>query len=112
MHTTVGIVWGGKLDYSTFFSPRPQAVFGIQLIPFSPGQSYLAQTNVVNNLNAVAPTPSEFAGQFGDYLVMYQSLVDPSKALANAMNLSATDLDNGNSLTYLYAWLYSHDNLR
>ena len=111
MHTTVGIVWGGKLDYSTFFSPRPQAVFGIQLIPFSPGQNYLARTNVVNNLNAVAPTPSELAGQFGDYLVMYQSLVDPSKALANAMNLSATDLDNGNSLTYLYAWLYSHDNL-
>ena len=109
-HKTVGIVWGGKLDYSTFFSPRPQAVFGIQLIPFSPGQSYLTHTNIKDNLTAVAPMPSDLDGQFSDYLIMYQSLIDPATALVNASNLKLADFDNANSSTYLYAWLYSHAN--
>jgi endo-1,3(4)-beta-glucanase len=110
LHSTVGIVWGGKLDYATFFSPRPQAVLGIQLIPMSPGQSYLAASNVAANLSSVAPTASDLNGQFKDYLIMYQALANPQLALQEAASVAPADLDNANSLTYFYAWLYSHAN--
>jgi len=108
-HPTSGIVWGGKIDYSTFFSPRPQAILGIQLIPMSPGQTYLQNTAITSNITSAAPAPKDLSGQFDDYLVMYQALHDPAQALSNATHISGPDdLDNGNSLTYLYAWLYSH----
>lgn len=107
-HATVGIVWGGKVDYSTFFSPRPQAILGIQLIPMSPGQDYLRGTSVNKNITDAAPIEADLSGQFNDYLVMYQALSDPAKALRQAAALQAKDLDNGNSLAYLYAYLYSH----
>jgi endo-1,3(4)-beta-glucanase len=108
-HSTVGIIWGGKLDYSTFFSPRPQAVLGIQLIPMSPGQAYLRDTAINKNIAGVAATSAELAGQFNDYLVMYQALTDPQLALRQASQITSKDLDNGNSSSYMYAWLYSQN---
>lgn len=107
-HPTAGIIWGDKIDYSTFFSPRPQGVLGIQLIPMSPGQAYLSQTNINQNIDSVIQTPSDLDGQFQDYLIMYQALSNPSLALNEAKNLSPQNLDNADSITYFYAWLYSH----
>jgi endo-1,3(4)-beta-glucanase len=106
-HKTVGIVWGGKLDYSTFFNPRAQAVLGIQLLPLSPGQAYLRDTTVQANIEDAVPTPSDLGGQFSDAIIMYEALVDPSKAIADAHNISAKDLDSSNSLAYFYAWIYT-----
>ena len=108
-HPTSGIIWGGKIDYSTFFSPRPQAMLGIQLIPMSPGQSYLTKTNVGTNIASVAPTAADLTGQFQDYLIMYQALSNPALALSEAASVTPTNLDNANSMSYFYAWLYSHD---
>jgi endo-1,3(4)-beta-glucanase len=108
-HPTTGIVWGGKIDYSTFFSPRPQAILGIQLIPMSPGQAYLQNTAIAANISSAAPAAKDLQGQFDDYLVMYQALQNPALAVSNAAHIiGPDDLDNGNSMTYLYAWLYSH----
>jgi endo-1,3(4)-beta-glucanase len=32
----VSLVWGGKLDYTTWFSPEEDKIFGIQLLPINP----------------------------------------------------------------------------
>jgi endo-1,3(4)-beta-glucanase len=108
-HPTAGIIWGDKIDYSTFFSARPQDVLGIQLIPMSPGSAYLSNTNVDKNIRSVIITPTDLNGQFEDYLIMYQALSNPKLALQEAPDLTAANLDNGNSMTYFYAWLFSHD---
>ena len=108
-HPTAGIIWGGKIDYSTFFSPRPQAMLGIQLIPMSPGQGYLDKTNVNQNIASVAPNASDLEGQFQDYMIMYQALTNPALALKEAANLTPQNVDNANSISYLYAWLYSSE---
>ena len=39
-HTGTGIVWDAKLDYATFFDPRPESVQGIQLLPLTLGSLY------------------------------------------------------------------------
>jgi len=106
----VSLIWGGKLDYATFFSPRPQAKLGILLIPMSPGQIYLKQSSsqIKNFLSSVQPSSEDFHGQFGDYLVMYEALVDPSSASKKAEQLLPTDIDDGNSRSYIKAWIYNN----
>jgi endoglucanase Acf2 len=109
-HPFVSLVWGGKLDYATFFSARPQALLGIQLIPMSPGQGYLTAGGgqaIGRNLASVAPAASDLDGQFGDYLIMYQALTDPAAAAANAQQFHSANLDSANSMTYLLAWVYA-----
>lgn len=103
-HQTVGIVWGGKLDYATFFSSKPAAPLGIQLIPMSPGQAYVADNpgSVQRNLAALSGQPI----QFKDYLLMYRALADQTTAETGLAGMQPSDLDDANSMTYLYAWVY------
>ena len=101
-HPFVSLAWNGKRDYATFFSPRPQAMLGIQLIPMSPGHLYLQDTAVAKNLDTA---PAE--GQFADYLIMYGALANPEQALKQADSLQDSEIDDANSRTYLHAWVYS-----
>jgi hypothetical protein len=39
-HTTAGIVWDAKVDYATWFDPKPESVLGIQLLPLTAGSFY------------------------------------------------------------------------
>jgi endo-1,3(4)-beta-glucanase len=106
----VSLVWSGKLDFATFFSARPQDLLGIQLIPMSPGQQYLATGGaaaIQRNLAAVAPAPTDTNGAFGDYLIMYQALSDPAKARNELANFAPANLDSADSLSYLEAWVFS-----
>jgi endoglucanase Acf2 len=107
-HQTYGINWGGKRDYATFFSPEPAAIFGIQLIPMPPVMETLrSQKNRIGeNLAATLPD-GNYSQQFGDYLLMYRSLTDKQGALAAARQLPDTAIDDGNSRSYMLAWILS-----
>jgi endoglucanase Acf2 len=39
-HATAGIVWDAKIDYATWFDPKPESVLGIQLLPLTFGAFY------------------------------------------------------------------------
>jgi len=39
-HTTAGIVWDAKIDYATWFDPKPESILGIQLLPLTFGSLY------------------------------------------------------------------------
>ena len=72
-HGVMGINWGGKRDYATWFSAEPSAILGIQLIPMSPSSGYLAgdpdriRTNVREG----------GSGPLADYALMYAGLGRP-----------------------------------
>lgn len=106
-HSIVSLVWGGKLDYATFFSDSPAAKLGIQLIPMGPGASYLAANPARINQNLTSVGEVASASQFKDYLIMYQALADPAAAKSELASVSASAIDGANSLAYLYAWVYS-----
>ena len=109
-HDIVSIDWGGKRDYATWFSPDPNAMLGIQLIPMSPESTYLAGDPARIRRNLTEATPHGFGVQFGDYLLMYSALAggaDLAKARAAATSLPDTSIDDADSRTYLLAWLAS-----
>jgi endoglucanase Acf2 len=103
-HGVMGINWGGKRDHATWFSPEPSAILGIQLIPMSPSSGYLAGDPSRIRANAAEAG----SGQLADYALMYAGLAGPADAetaLEKARRLSDKDIDQGDSRTYLLAYL-------
>ena len=112
-HKVIGINWGGKRDYATWFSPEPSAMLGIQLIPMNPSSGWLAQGVDRARITAAVheAAPNGYGVQFGDYLLMYRSLAGPKEAAAAwtaAQQLPATAIDNGDSKSYLLAFIAAH----
>ena len=105
----VSLVWGGKRDYATFFSPRPQAKLGILLLPMSPGHQYQigSEQKTAELLSSTLPTDADYNGQFGDYLAMLLSTIDPQKAERIATDLPDDAIDSANSRTYMWAWIFT-----
>lgn len=112
-HQITPLNWGGKRDYATWFSPEPAAMLGILVIPMSPASTYLAGDPDRIRANVAEATSGQFSQKFGDYLLMYSALAgeeDRSAALATAENLDPKWIDDGNSRSYMLAWLMSSGN--
>ena len=107
-HKIIGINWGGKRDFATFFSSNPAAVLGIQLIPMNPAMQVLKSegNRIPVNISGVTIN-SNYNVQFGDYMLMYLSLINKNEALSKAYNFNQSYLDNANSKSYLLAWIMS-----
>ena len=120
-HQVVSLSWGGKRDYATWFSPSPAAMLAILLLPASPSSvAYLAgDPERIRAQVAEATAGAGYAQPFGDYLLMYAGLAgeeDRETALTEASGprrrrtsrcrpLDAKWVDDGNSRSYLLAWL-------
>lgn len=110
-HAVMPLNWGGKRDYATWFSPEPAAALGILVIPMNPSSAYLAGDPARIEANVADATGTKGYNQkFGDYLLMYDALAGPDQAkaaLTKARTLSNSFIDDGNSRSYLLAWLMS-----
>ena len=112
-HTVTSLVWGGKRDWATWFSPEPSAMLGILVLPMSPVSSYLAGDPERIRANLADAAPDGFDVLFGDYLLMYSALAgsaDAAAALTAARSLNEDRIDDGDSRSYLLAWLMVHAN--
>lgn len=110
-HTVLSLQWGGKRDYATFFSAEPSAILGILILPLSPVGNYLGGDPARITANLADATPNGYDVTFGDYLLMYRSLEGPkaaAAALVAAEALPSTFIDDGNSRSYLLAWIMAH----
>jgi endo-1,3(4)-beta-glucanase len=78
-HRTAGIVWDAKIDYATFFDPKPESVQGIQLLPLTFGSLYRADARAVAARAADLPgTPRVW----GDLFAADLAAADPAAARA------------------------------
>jgi endoglucanase Acf2 len=106
-HAIASIVWGGKVDFATWFSSSTNAIYGIQLLPITPGSAYLGQ------LPAIAPYLADLSahggatdGYWGDLLLVWESYYAPSTALAQKDVVTNANRNISRSL-FLYM-LYAH----
>ncbi len=108
-HTVLPLNFGGKRDYATWFSPEPAAILAILVIPASPSSDHLAgDPDRIERNVAEGTSNGGFNQTYGDYLLMYSALAGEearAAALEEARNLDA--VDDGNTRTYLLAWLMS-----
>lgn len=94
----VSIVWGGKREYATFFSDEANAKLAIQLLPLSPTIRKLNNPMPKERLEGTSTNQV-----YGDHILMAQ----PNPMLQEAINLPEASIDDGNSRTYLYAYILS-----
>jgi endoglucanase Acf2 len=103
-HPFVSLVWGGKIDYATWFSDEPAAKLAIQLIPLSPAHQYVLDDTRKTETNvATVSTPTLFK----DYYAMYMAKTNPKEAARILEGLAAKDIDGANSKAYALAWIYT-----
>ncbi len=82
-HTTVGIVWGAKTDYATFFDPKPESVLGIQLLPLTFGALYRTDPAAASaRAKRLARDTGGPPRVWGDLFAADLALADPAGARA------------------------------
>lgn len=104
----VSMVWGGKLDYATWFSDAPEAKFMIQMLPMQLNADYLRDDPelVQKHVDYLDKELPNGYSVYKDYMYMYESIVRPNQALESLEDLDDDELDDGNSRTAALFWIY------
>lgn len=100
--------FGGKRTYSTFFSDEANTKLGIQLLPMSPMmRQFSSDGSSIDSVVNASIRNDDYNVALGDYVLMYSALTQPEKAARLLPKQKDSSIDDGNSRTYLYAWVYS-----
>ncbi len=107
--TTLGLVWGGKADYATWFSARPEAIHAINWLPFHGGSLYLGlypEYVQRNYASLVAKRGGSHWHEWADLVWMYRALEDAPAAQADfAAGQTSLKPEAGHALAHTYHWI-------
>jgi Glycosyl hydrolase family 81 C-terminal domain len=98
---TAGIVWGGKVDFATWFDARPVSAVGIQLLPFTFGSLYRSNPDAATKRFAEGSKDS--GDHWSDLLGLDLAIADPDRA-AEVLTKAST-IEEGNSRAFAHAWI-------
>jgi endoglucanase Acf2 len=108
-HPVVPQIWGGKGAYATYFSQEPEALQGINWLPFHGGSLYLGRYPefAARSYGAlVAARGGTHWKMWSDLVVMYRALTDPADAERQWHDLAPwTDPEAGNSRSNVAQWI-------
>jgi len=98
-HRIASLVWGGKVDFATWFSSNPNAIYGIQLLPVTPGSAYLGKLpTIAPYITDLQASGGSLTGYWGDLLLIWESYYNLQAASASAKLVRPADLNGPESL--------------
>jgi endoglucanase Acf2 len=108
-HPVVPMIWGGKGAYATYFSAEPEALNGINWLPFHGGSLYLGRYPdfAARSYDAlVAARGGTRWKMWPDLVAMYRALSDPVDAERQWTRLAASvEPEAGNSRSNVALWI-------
>lgn len=112
----VGMVWGGKGAFATWFSGDIDHIHGINWLPFTPASVYLGRhpQYVKSNYQAVIENREhgdDLNKGWGDLSVMFGALADSKPAVAFMDAHPNCNIEGGNSHAFMYHWIHTADRL-
>ena len=112
----LGMVWGGKGAYGTWFSGDADCIYGINYLPYTPGSVYLIRyPEYIKRASPVILAARNAKGNFGagwgDLHLMFFAGLDPAEAAKFVDANPAMKVEGGNSRAFLYHWIYTLNNL-
>lgn len=103
-YSKASTIWGGKIEYQTFFSMEPQSIEGIQYLPFTPGSMYLYSPDVISrDFNAFSGYLEDMNAHLVDMNYFYYAMIAGFRILPKE-KIENMKIDEGNSRANLYYW--------
>lgn len=112
----LGMVWGGKGAFGTWFSADIDCIHGINWLPFTPASIYMGRhpAYVKKNHDRIVEKRKggkDYNNGWGDLVAMFGALNDPTVAASYIDATPACKLEGGNTHAFMYHWIYTLKNL-
>ncbi len=109
-NVAVGMVWGGKGAFATWFSADIDRIHGINWLPFSPASVYLGRFPEYVKINHDMVVKkrregSNYNNGWGDLVAMFGALENPEPAAKYIDVNPNCSLEGGNSHAFMYHWI-------
>lgn len=115
-NVALGMVWGAKGSFATWFSGDIDCIHGINWLPFTPASIYMGKfpDYVKKNHDRIVQKRAkgaDYNNGWGDLVVMFNALSDPKMA-ANYIDTNPNcSLEGGNTHAFMYHWIHTLDRL-
>jgi endoglucanase Acf2 len=115
-NVALGMCWGGKGAFATWFSGDIDCIHGINWLPFTPASIYMGRWPgyVKKNHDRIVEKRKggrDYNNGWGDLVVMFYALCDPAVAARYIDAHPDCKLEGGNSHAFMYHWIYTLNNL-
>ncbi len=101
-HKIASVVWGGKVDFATWFGKEANMIYGIQLLPITPASMYLGKLDNFSKYEEdYRKSGGDAAKEWGDLFTIWKSFYDPKGALEMKDKVTKPHGDTPRSL-FLY----------
>ena len=112
----LGMVWGGKGAFATWFSGEIDCIHGINWLPFTPASIYMGRFPEYVKKNHTRIVEKREAGDdynngWGDLVIMFNALNDPAMAADYIDNNPNCSLEGGNTHAFMYHWIHTLNTL-
>jgi endoglucanase Acf2 len=109
-NVALGMVWGGKGAFATWFSPDIDCIHGINWLPFTPASIYMGRHPEYVKKNHARIVEKRLNGNdynngWGDLVVMFNALADPASAAAYLDATPDCLIEGGNTRAFMDHWI-------
>lgn len=115
-HVALGMVWGGKGAFGTWFSGDIDCIHGINWLPFTPASIYMGRFPgyVKTNHDRIVSKRkggTDYNNGWGDLVLMFRALAEPRESAAWFEAHPDCKLEGGNTRPFMSHWLHTLDRL-
>jgi endoglucanase Acf2 len=115
-NVALGMIWGGKGAFATWFSGEIDCIHGINWLPFTPASIYMGRfpDYVKKNHDRIVekrPEGNDYNNGWGDLVVMFNALSDPKSAADYIDSTPNCSLEGGNTHAFMYHWIHTLERL-
>ncbi|MGB0644327.1 MAG: glycosyl hydrolase, partial [Akkermansiaceae bacterium] len=112
----LGMIWGGKGSFSTWFSADIDCIHGINWLPFTPASIYMGRypDYVKKNHDRIVEKRkkgNDYNNGWGDLVVMFNSLQDSRMGVDYLSSHPDCSLEGGNTHAFMSHWVHTLDRL-
>ena len=111
-NVALGMIWGGKGAFATWFSGEIDHVHGINWLPFTPASIYMGRFPDYVKINhdrivERREDGSDYNNGWGDLIVMFNALSDPASAAEYFDTNPECMIEGGNTHAFMYHWIHT-----
>ncbi len=115
-NVALGMVWGGKGAFGTWFSGDIDCIHGINWLPFTPASIYMGRhpdyvKKNHNRIVSVRKGGKDYNNGWGDLVCMFNALQDPATAAAYMDANPNCKIESGNTHAFMYHWICTLNNI-